>query len=245
MLVGVSFAKALAYSLSIPIIAVHHISGHISSNYLESSFEPPFICLVISGGHTLLVKVEDYGNYTTLGSTLDDALGETYDKIARSLGLTYPGGAKLEALASVGNKEAIRFPRAYLSESSLNFSFSGLKSSVLNYINKTHMKGEDLNIKDIAASFQEAALEVIVNKAITACKITDLNKLALAGGVASNHALRDKLYKTCASNGISLNVPLPLYCTDNAAMIASAGYYEFIKNRFANLNLNAISSLSL
>lgn len=246
LLVGLSAAKGLALSLNRPFVGVNHIEGHISANYIaHPELEPPFLCLVVSGGHTHLVYVKNYGEYEILGRTRDDAAGEAYDKIARAIGLGYPGGPQIDRLAKEGNKKAVSFPRAMLEEGSLDFSFSGLKSAVLNYLNKMKMQGTEINRADVAASFQEAVVDVLCTKAIEGAEKTGSKVLCLAGGVASNSALREELMERCTAKHIELKYPPAVLCTDNAAMIASAGYYEFIKGRTSPLSLNAIPSLKI
>lgn len=246
LLVGVAEAKAIAYAKKLPLIGVHHIEGHISANYIENKeLEPPFICLVVSGGHTHLVCVKDYGEYEIIGKTRDDAAGEAFDKVARAIGLGYPGGPKIDRLSKEGNPDAIVFPRAHITDAPYDFSFSGVKSAVLNYINGCQMKGEAYNNADIAASFQKAVTGVLVENAMKAVKEYDLSKLAIAGGVASNSTLRAAMKTACEENGIEFYHPSPIYCTDNAAMIGTAAYYEYIKGTRHGWDLNAVPNLKL
>lgn len=246
LLVGVSAAKALAFALKKPLIGVHHIEGHISANFIENKeLEPPFICLVVSGGHSHLVKVKDYGEYEILGRTRDDAAGEAFDKVARAIGLGYPGGPKIDKVSREGNPEAIHFPRAKVGESEYDFSFSGLKSAVLNYLNSCQMKGEEINQADVAASFQKAVVDVLVDHSLNAVKKYEFDTFAIAGGVASNSHLREALEEACAKNGIQFYHPSPIYCTDNAAMIGVAAYYEYIKGVRHGYDLNAVPNLKL
>lgn len=245
LLVGVSAAKAISFATGLALIGVHHIEGHISSNYIENKdLEPPFVCLVASGGHSHLVVVKDYGEYEIIGRTRDDAAGEAFDKVARAIGLGYPGGPKIDKLAKEGNPDAIHFPRAK-TDNEYDFSFSGLKSAVLNYLNGCRMKGEEINKADVAASFQKAVVEVLVQHSILAVRNFGYDKLAVAGGVASNSSLREALKVQCDINGISFYSPSPILCTDNAAMIGSAAYYEYIKGKRSGYDLNAVPNLKL
>lgn len=246
LLVGLAEAKALAFALKKPLIPVHHIEGHIAANYIQNpNLKPPFICLVVSGGHTHLVHIKDYNAFDILGHTRDDAAGEAYDKVARVLGLPYPGGPQIDKLSKIGDPNAIKFPRVVLEQDSYDFSFSGLKSAVLNFINKAKMTGEEFKNEDVAAGFQQAVVDVLVEKAMRACKELNINKLALAGGVSANSHLREEMEKACNENSIEFNVPAPVLCTDNAAMIGSAAYYEFINGNIADMSLNAYPSLKL
>ena len=246
LLVGVSAAKAIAFATGKPLIGVHHIEGHICANYIENKdLEPPFHCLVVSGGHTHLVYVSDYGSYEILGRTRDDAAGEAFDKVARAIGLGYPGGPKIDKLSDEGDPEAIVFPRAKMADNEYDFSFSGLKSAVLNYLNSCQMAGQEINRADVAASFQKAVTDVLTDHSISAMKRMGLDKLAMAGGVASNRHLRASMKKACEENNIKLYYPSPIYCTDNAAMIGVAGYYEYIKGTRSGYDLNAMPGLKL
>lgn len=246
LLVGVAEAKAIAYAKNLPLIGVHHIEGHISANYIEHpELEPPFLCLVVSGGHTHLVYVRDYGIYDILGRTRDDAAGEAYDKVARAIGLGYPGGPKIDRIAKEGNPEAIPFPRAHIEDSPYDFSFSGVKSAVLNYINGCKMKGESFQPADIAASFQKAVVDVLVEHSMRAVEEYKMCKLAIAGGVASNSALREGMKKACEERQIAFYYPSPVFCTDNAAMIGAAAYYEYLAGTRHGWDLNAVPNLKL
>ena len=246
LLVGVAEAKAIAYAAKKPLGGVHHIEGHICANYIENKeLEPPFLCLVASGGHTHLVKVADYGKYEIIGRTRDDAAGEAFDKVARAIGLGYPGGPKIEKKAKEGNDKAIVFPKAKVAENPYDFSFSGLKSAVLNYINGCKMKRQEINAADIAASFQKAVIDVLVEHAVHAAKEYRIDKFAIAGGVASNQTLREAMEKACKERGIQFYHPSPIFCTDNAAMIGSAAYYEYLQGRRDGWDLNAVPNLKL
>ena len=246
LLIGVSFAKALSFAAGIPLIGVHHIEGHINANYIEHrELEPPFACLVASGGHSHLVAVKDYGRYEVIGRTRDDAAGEAFDKVARAIGLGYPGGPKIDKAARAGNPEAIHFPRAKVVESAYDFSFSGLKSAVLNYLNGCRMKGEEINQADVAASFQKAVVDVLVEHSMAAVREYGFTKFAIAGGVASNSALRAAFAEVCEKEKTAFYYPSPVFCTDNAAMIGTAGYYEYKKGVRHGYDLNAVPNLRL
>lgn len=246
LLVGVAEAKAIAYAAHKPLVGVHHIEGHIAANYIENpDLEPPFLCLVVSGGHTHLVKVTDYDRFEILGKTRDDAAGEAFDKVARAIGLGYPGGPKIDALAKEGDRNAIAFPRAKVEGNAYDFSFSGLKSSVLNYLNQCEMKQIEVNRADVAASFQYAVIDVLTTHAIHAAKELGMDKLAIAGGVASNSSLRQNLQEACEKEGIRFYHPSPIFCTDNAAMIGVAGYYAYQNGVRHGLDLNAVPNLKI
>lgn len=246
LLVGVSEAKAISFAAGIPLVGVHHISGHISANYIQyEELEPPFVCLVASGGHSHLVVVRDYGQYEIIGRTRDDAAGEAFDKVARAIGLGYPGGPKIDKIAREGNPDAISFPRARVAENEYDFSFSGLKSAVLNYLNSCQMKGENYSQADVAASFQKAVIDVLVEHSLHAVKQYGYDKFAIAGGVASNSSLRENFERECAEQNIAFYSPSPLLCTDNAAMIGAAGYYEYIRGVRSGYDLNAVPNLKL
>ena len=246
LLVGVAEAKAISYAAGLPLVGVHHIEGHISANYIENKeLEPPFICLVVSGGHTHLVVVRDYGVYEIIGRTRDDAAGEAFDKVARAIGLGYPGGPKIDRLSREGDPDAIHFPRAKVEDAPYDFSFSGVKSAVLNHINGCRMKGEEYSQADIAASFQKAVTDVLVSNAMHAVAEFRADKFAIAGGVASNSALRQTLRSACEKRGVKLYCPSPVYCTDNAAMIGVAAYYEYIAGTRHGWDLNAVPNLKL
>ena len=246
LLVGVAEAKAISYAKKLPLVGVHHIEGHVSANYIEHlDLEPPFMCLIVSGGHTHLVIVKDYGEFEILGRTRDDAAGEAFDKVARAIGLGYPGGPKIDKLSKEGNADAIVFPKAKLENGPYDFSFSGVKSAVLNHINRCKMQGESICEADIAASFQKAVVDTLTEKAVKAAKEYKMDKLAIAGGVASNGSLRHAMQEACERQGIQFYYPSPIFCTDNAAMIGVAAYYEYQKGVRHGLDLNAVPNLKL
>ena len=246
LLVGVAEAKAIAYGAKKPLIGVHHIEGHVSANFIEHpDLEPPFVCLIVSGGHTHLVIVKDYGEFEIIGRTRDDAAGEAFDKVARAVGLGYPGGPKIDKAAKEGNPHAIEFPRGKVDGAPYDFSFSGLKSCVLNYINHAKMLGEEICVPDLVASFQNSVVDSLVSRAVSAAKEFGYQKLAIAGGVASNTALRAGMEAACRKEGLSFYYPSPIFCTDNAVMIGVAGYYEWLKGNVSGWDLNAVPNLKL
>ena len=246
LLVGLQFAKGLALSIKKPLVGVNHIEGHICANYIQhKELKPPFVSLVVSGGHTFIVHVKNYGDYEVIGQTRDDAAGEAYDKVARALGLGYPGGPKIDKLAKEGNPKAIVFPKANFHEETLDFSFSGVKSAVLNYLNKCKMQNIEVNKADVAASFQYAVINVLKENVLLTCKKRNIKTIAIAGGVASNSSLREILINEASKRGIEVLFPAPILCTDNAAMIGSAAYFKFINGEISDLNLNAKPNLKL
>ena len=246
LLIGIAAAKALALAWGKPLIGVHHIQGHISAAYIEHrDLKPPFTALVVSGGHTNIVEVTDYNRCEILGSTRDDAAGEAFDKVARVIGLGYPGGPKIDSLSEEGDPHAVEFKRVYLEKGSLDFSFSGIKTAVLNYVNSEKQAGREINIADVAASFQQAVLEVIVTKAVEAAVSMNKDRLVMAGGVASNRHLRAMLETACREKGIRLYCPSPVLCTDNAAMIGTAAYYKYKAGETDGLDLDAFPNLPL
>lgn len=245
LLVGLSYAKALAYSLRLPLVGVNHLEGHIYASLLERDVAFPLLCLVVSGGHTDLIYVEDHGRYQLLGQTRDDAAGEAFDKIARALGLPYPGGPEIEKQARLGDPTAYDFPRAYLEEGSLDFSFSGLKSSVLNTLNRLRQRGCEPVLPDVAASFQAAVVDVLVEKTLSAARKLSVSAIHVAGGVSANGHLRQRLTDAAAALGLKAHFPPLVLCTDNAAMIAAAGYYRWRTGQVAELDLNAVPNLPL
>lgn len=246
LLVGISSAKAIAFSKNIPLVGVNHIEGHVFANFIEhKDLEPPFISLIVSGGHTHIVYVEDYGKYEIMGKTRDDAAGEAFDKVARALKLGYPGGPIIDKLAKQGDKNAIDFPRSYLEKGSFDFSFSGLKSAVLNYLNTNSLKGIDIVVEDVSASFQQSVIEVLVNKTISAAIAKGAKVVAVAGGVAANSGLRDLMREECSKKSIDARFPSKILCTDNAAMIGSTAYYNYIRGELADLELNGVPNLKI
>lgn len=246
LLIGVSTAKALAYSCNLSLVGVNHLEGHIFANFLEhKELKPPFICLIVSGGHTSLVFVPDVATYQTLGETLDDAAGEAFDKIAGFLELGYPGGPVIDNLASEGDSQAATFPRAMIHTKNFDFSFSGLKTAVLNYVARGEKEQRDLSIPDLCASFQAAVIDVLVSKTVRAAREKGVKSVVLAGGVAANSGLRDKFKKVCQGEDMKLYYPSPALCTDNAAMIGCAGYYHFKAGERLALNAYPDPNLKL
>jgi len=246
LLVGISSAKAISFALDIPLVGVNHMEGHICANYLvHKDLEPPFTCLIVSGGHTYLVQVNGYTDYEIVGRTRDDAAGEAFDKVARALGLPYPGGPVIDKLSQSGNKAAVDFPRVMLEPNSYDFSFSGLKTAVLNYLNQLKQKGEEIIVEDVAASFQQSVLDVLVEKSFRLAKERGMDKIVLAGGVAANQGLRTMMEERGKKEGIKIFYPSRVLCTDNAAMIGSAAYFNYMAGKLSDLYLNVEPNLDL
>lgn len=244
LLVGLSAAKSIAYSLDIPLVGVNHIEGHVCANYIEhKELKPPFVCLIVSGGHTYLIDVKDYNTYTLYGRTRDDAAGEAFDKVARAMGLPYPGGPFIDKLAAEGDKGKIEFPRVFLDDKTYDFSFSGLKTAVLNHLNAAKQRGEEVDIKDVAAGFQQAVLDVLVEKSFRLAKEVGRDKIVIAGGVAANKGLRNMLEERGSKENVGIYYPSPMLCTDNAAMIGSAGYYNYINGKTSPFDLKVMPNL--
>ena len=244
LLVGVSAAKALAYALDKPLIPVHHIRAHICANYIEHpDLEPPFMALVTSGGHSHIILVEDYTSYKIIGQTRDDAAGEAFDKVARVLELGYPGGPKIDALAKQGNENAIQFKKVTFGKDNFDFSFSGIKTGVINYIHNASQKAENINKADIAASFEKSVVEVLIDNLLGAADKYNVNRIALAGGVASNSRLRQEIENRKGAKKVFY--PSPILCTDNGAMVACCAYHEWQNGNLADISLNAIPFLSV
>ena len=243
LLVGVNFAKSAAFGLNVPLVPVHHVRGHIAANYISHpDLEPPFVCLCVSGGNTLIVDVKDYTDMEILGATRDDAAGECFDKVARVLGLGYPGGAPVDRLAQGGNDQRYELPRAHVADAPLDMSFSGLKTAVLNLAHNAAQKGEQLDLKDLAASFSAAVSDSLVPRAMEAARMKGYGKLAVAGGVAANSRIRADLERACAADGMRLYLPQLSLCGDNGAMIGCQGYYEYLAGKQAGMDLNAYAN---
>lgn len=244
LLVGINAAKALAFAYDKPLIPVHHIAGHIYANHLEKPLQFPIMSLIVSGGHTELIYMKDHLNFEVIGETRDDAVGEAYDKVARTIGLSYPGGPQVDKLAAQG-QDSYDFPRVWLDKDSYDFSFSGLKSAVINKLHNIRQKGEEINKANVATSFQNSVVEVLVGKSISACEAYSVNQLIVAGGVASNKGLRSALSEACESHNITLSIPSPKLCTDNAAMIGAAAHYLYNAGVTADMTLNGVNSLDI
>ncbi len=246
LLVGINFAKGLSFSTGKPLIPVHHIRGHIAANYIaHKDLEPPFMCLVVSGGHSHIIKVNDYTDFEVIGATRDDAAGEAFDKAARVLGLSYPGGVLIDKLSKEGDKESIKFPQVHFKDNPYDFSFSGIKTAVINYVHNAEQKGEEISKENVAASFSKSVCDVLCGHFIKAILDNDIKKAVLAGGVSANSMLREEMEKVCVENGVELFVPPLSLCTDNAAMIASQGYYEYLSGKVSDMHLNGIASVDI
>lgn len=245
LLVGVNFAKGLALASGIPLVPVHHLRGHIASNYITSDIEPPFLCLVVSGGHSHIVAVKSYTEFEVIGRTRDDAAGEALDKAGRTLGLEYPGGVSIDKLSPEGDENAYKFPVPKVSTSPYDYSFSGLKTVVINLVHNAEQKGETVNTADLAASFQNAVVGCLLTNLEKAALDFSYDKIVIAGGVSANSKLRAEAQKMCKNHGWQLNIPALKYCGDNAAMIASQGYYEYLDGVCANKSLNAYATMPL
>lgn len=246
LLMGTAFGKAVAFAARKPLVAVHHIQAHIMANLIEHPMlQPPFMALVVSGGHTHLIGVEGYNQFRIWGKTRDDAVGEAFDKVARVLELGYPGGPRIDEVAVFGDPEAVPFKRVYLEKGSLDFSFSGIKTGVINYLHTQKQRGNPVNVPDVAAGFQAAVVEVLTDKAMMAIERTSYGTLALAGGVASNRLLRQKLKEACERKGVRLCIPSPILCTDNAAMVACAAYHKQQMGKYSDLYLDVWPGLSI
>lgn len=246
LLVGISYAKGLAMSANKPLVAVHHIAGHIAANYISHpDLKPPYLCLVVSGGHSHIVEVKDYTKYHVIGRTRDDAAGECFDKVARTLGYEYPGGKYIDAAAKLGDASAYKLPHPKVQGSEYDFSFSGLKTAVINLVHNANQKGEDINREDMAASFQNTIAEILVNKTMKAAEEFGYKTIALAGGVSANSGVREALQKACDDRGYKLYMPEFKYCGDNAAMIGCQAYYDYLSGKRADESLNGVATLSL
>lgn len=246
LLVGLTAAKGLAFAQNKPLVGIHHIEGHIAANYIaHKELEPPFICLVVSGGHSHIVYIDDYDSFEIMGQTRDDAAGEAFDKVARAIGLGYPGGPLIDKAAKKGDNKAINFPRVHFDDKSLDFSFSGLKTAVINYLHNMEQKGESYSLEDVSASFQQAVVDILVENTIKAASLKNTDKIVIAGGVAANSALRDCMTNAASKRKIGVYYPDIILCTDNAAMVASAAYYEFIKGKMSDMHLNAVPGLKI
>lgn len=246
LLVGVNFAKGLALSTGLPLIPVHHLRSHIAANYLShKDLEPPFLCLIVSGGHSHIIEVRDYTDLKVIGKTRDDAAGEAFDKAARSMGMPYPGGIYLDKIAEKGNPDSLKLPRPTVQGSEYDFSFSGLKTALINHIHNASQKGEVINVEDMSASFRFAVVDCLINNFIKAANYLQYNKLVVAGGVSANSLLRRRLKEECKKRNWNLYLPELSLCGDNAAMVGSQAYYEYQKNNIADMSLNAVATMSI